>query len=205
MVSTPGETQLAGHVPRQSALEQRHADRQRHGGLWRGRDGGDRSDHAAAQGARRRSRSRPCLDGGMVEGGRPRRENRRRGRRRRQHHHRRQPVHAGRQLLLQRRTLHPAGRGEARGLSQGAALLPGRDGAAASRHRARRGAVRGPEPSGLVRQRPRARQAADRGAVRRHGQRQGNECDLRRSRLRQARHQHARNRRAGPVRAAAAP
>ena len=44
----------------------------------------------------------------------------------------------------------------------------------------------------------------DRGAVRRHGQRQGDERDLRRPRLRQARHQHARDRRAGPIRAAAA-
>ena len=140
----------------------------------------------------------------MVEGGRPRRQDRRRGRRRRQRHHRRQPVHARRQLLLQRRALHPAGRGEARDVSQGAALLPGRDGAAASRHRAGRGALRGPEPAGLVRQRPRPRQAADRGAVRRHGQRQGDERDLRRPRFRQARHQHARDRRTGPVRAAAA-
>ena len=75
-----------------------------------------------------------------------------------------------------------------------------RDGAAASRHRARRGALRGPEPAGLVRQRPRSRQAADRGAVRRHGQRQGDERHLRRPRFRQARHQHAGDRRAGPVR-----
>ena len=123
---------------------------------------------------------------------------------RRQRHHRRQPVHARRQLLLQRRALHPAGRGEARDVSQGAALLPGRDGAAASRDRARRGALRGPEPAGLVRQGPRSRQAPDRGAVRRHGQRQGDERDLRRPRFRQARHQHAGDRRAGPVGAAAA-
>ena len=131
-------------------------------------------------------------------------EDRRRGRCRGPQDHRRQPVHARRQLLLQRRALHPAGRGEARDVSQGAALLPGRDGAAASRHRARRGALREHQPAGLFRQGPRPRQAADRGAVRRHGQRQGDERDLRRPRLRQARHQHAGDRRAGPVRAAAA-
>ena len=53
---------------------------------------------------------------------------RRQGRRRGPQDHRRQPIHARRQLLLQRRALHPAGRREARDLSQGAALLPGRDG-----------------------------------------------------------------------------
>ena len=62
----------------------------------------------------------------------------------------------------------------------------------------------GTEPARLVRQGPRPRPAADRGAVRRHGQRQGDERDLRRPRFRQARHQHAGDRRAGPVRAAAA-
>ena len=46
--------------------------------------------------------------------------------------------------------------------------------------------------------------ASDRRAVRRHGQRQGDERDLRRARLRQARHQHAGHRRTRPVRAAAA-
>ena len=46
--------------------------------------------------------------------------------------------------------------------------------------------------------------AADPGAVRWHGQRQGDERHLRRARSRQARHQRAGDRRAGPVRAAAA-
>ena len=94
----------------------------------------------AAQGARGRGRSRRRVEGGMGARGRPRRRVRRQGRRRGPHHHRRQPVHARRQLLLQRRALHPAGRREARDVSQGAALLPGRDAAAASRHRAGRGA-----------------------------------------------------------------
>ena len=75
--------------------------------------------------------------------------------------HGRQPVHARRQLLLQRGTLHAAGTREARDVSQGAALLPGRDGAAAPGHRTRRGAVRGHQPAGLVREgrrlRPRGR------------------------------------------------
>ena len=46
--------------------------------------------------------------------------------------------------------------------------------------------------------------APDRRAVRRHGQCQGNERDLRGPRFRQARHQHARDRRTGPGRNAAA-
>ena len=63
----------------------------------------------------------------------------------------------------------------------------------------------GRDVAGLVRQRPRLGQAADRGAVRRHGQRQGDERDLRRPGFRQARHQHLGDRRARPGRSLAAP
>ena len=130
---------------------------------------------------------------------------RRQGRRRGLQDHRRQPLHARRQLLLQRRALHPARRREDGDVSQGAALLPGRDGSgciptsSGSRCPTRRLTL----PAYFVKGRG-DRPAPDRRAVRRHGQRQGDERHLRRPRSRQARLQRAGDRRAGPVRAAAA-
>ena len=59
-------------------------------------------------------------------------------------------------------------------------------------------------PAYFVKGPRRRKPEADRGAVRRHGQRQGDERHLRRPRSRQARLQRAGDRRAGPVRAAAA-
>src|SRR5262249_38110375 len=122
--------------------------------------------------------------------GRPRRRSRRHRRRERAPHHRRPPQHARGQLLLQRRALHPARRGEDGNVPQGAARLSRGDGAPAPRDRARRGALRGDEPARLFRARRGQRAAPHRRAVRRHGQRQGNERDLCRPRFRQARDQH---------------
>src|SRR5262249_34390085 len=63
--------------------------------------------------------------------------------------HRRPPLHARGQLLLQRRALHPARRGQDGDVPQGAARLSRGDGAPAPRDRARRGALRGDEPARL--------------------------------------------------------
>ena len=119
-------------------------------------------------------------------------------------HHRRQQLHARGQLLLQRRTLHPARAGEDGDVSQGIARVSRGHGTPASRDRARRSSLREHEPARLFREGQRHRPPPDRRVVRRHGQRQGNERDLRGARFRQARDQHARHRRAGPGRAVAA-
>ena len=76
--------------------------------------------------------------------------------------------------------------------------------ALASRHRARRGALRERQPAAYFVKAPGRGRAPDRGAVRRHGQRQGDERHLRGPRFRQARDQHARDRRARPGRNLAA-
>ncbi len=152
-----GRKQLGGAFPRQSALEQRHADRQGHDAL-RGRgDGGDRPHRAAARGARRRSRPRSCMAGGVVGDGGPARRRRRQGRSARPPDHGGKQLHARRQLLLQRGTLHPARVRQDGHVSQGATLLPGGDGAPAPRDRTGRGTVRERQPAGLFRQGPRQR------------------------------------------------
>ena len=82
------------------------------------------------------------------------------------------------------RAIHPAGRGETRVLAR--ALVLSAAMARSIRDRAGRGAYEGASlPPG--RQRPRRRTPPDGRAVRRHGQRQGDERDLRRARFRAAR------------------
>ena len=108
-------------ISRQSALEQRHADRQGHGALRCDCDGRGRSDRRAARGTRRGSRSRSRLVRGMGRDGGSGRRRRRQGRGGRTPDHRRQQLHARGQLLLQRRALHPARAREAGDVSQGAA------------------------------------------------------------------------------------
>ena len=157
----------------------------------------------AARSTRERPRSR--MAGGMDRHGRPRRKARRRRGGQRLCHHRRPQLHACRQLLLFRRALHSADRGEARRLPSGAALLarglrPPLSADRAGRRAPRRHRARRLFHEGAGRLRP----GADGGAVQRHGQLQGDERRLRRPRIRQARHPHARHRRAGAGRVAAA-
>ena len=188
---------------RQSAMEQCHADRQRDGALRRNRHGRGRSHRPKAQGARRGNRSRSRLARGVGCDGGSGRCRRRHRRRRTAPHHRRQQLHARGQLLLQRGTLHPARAGEDGDVSQGIARVSRGHATPASRDRARRGSLREHEPARLFRAGQRHRPPPDRRVVRRDGQRQGNERDLRGSRFRQARDQHARHRRAGSGRGVA--